>query len=224
MRFDQQAIRDQQRKAYEVVTSKYVIVDTLAPGDISMGTTKHGHHKIKNKHYVPAKLTSSPAMLIQELPWINTTQSFIFDFSQNGPQQTPGVNNNSVIFKNDIFAVYGIQMLFATGTNSAAFIYRSHGVLPADDSLYESTISMVTESSTYINKMEGQMFRDNPANSNEYFGEIGLQIINPIRIISGELGKFQVIVTLKNPIASLVISANTTVSMRLHGIYGQAHG
>ena len=123
-----------------------------------------------------------------------------------------------------MFAIYGIQVLFGTGTNSADFIYRSHGVLPADDALYNSVFSVQTESSTYIDKMAGQFFRDNPANSNEYFGEIGLQIINPIRIVTGELGKFNVIITILNPISSLVLSANTVVSMRLHGVYGQAQG
>lgn len=68
------------------------------------------------------------------------------------------------------------------------------------------------------------MFLDNPANSNEFYGEIGMQIINPVRIITGELGKFQFVVTLKNPIAALVISTETVVSFQVHGIYGQAKG
>jgi hypothetical protein len=138
--------------------------------------------------------------------------------------QVPGVNNNILISKNDVFCIYGVQILFGTGTNSADFIYRSHGVLPADDSLYNSFIQMKYESSTYVDKMEGQFFRDNPANSNEYFGEIGLQIVNPLRLVSGELGVFKVFVNLKNPISALVISLNTVVSFRLHGVYGQAIG
>lgn len=228
MRFDQMAIREQQRKAYAALTARTIIVPRATPGDEQLGMTKDGQVLIKNKHYVSAKLTSSPGMLIQELPWVNTSTQFIFDFSQNGPQQIPNVNNNSVIFKNDIFAVYGMQILFGTNSappiGSAACIYRSHGVLPADDAMYNSTVSMVTESSTYINKMEGQLFRDNPSNSNEYFGEIGLQLLNPIRIISGELGKFQIVISLKNAISGLVLSTNTVISMRLHGVYGQAQG
>lgn len=210
MRFDCNAQMTMQRRALSRLTQKFVMDDNGG--------------KQPNKHYVPPKLTSSPAMLIQELPWVNTTQTFSFNFSLTGPLQTPGTNNNITIAKNDVFAIYALQILFATGTNSADFIYRSHGVLPSDDSLYNSIITMKTENNTFIDKMEGQFFRDNPANSNEYYGEIGIQIINPIRVISGELGVFNITITLKNPIAMLVISDNTMVSLRLHGVYGQAQG
>jgi len=222
MRFDTQAIMFMQRKAYNALTAPGVIKHK-GIGEVE-GRPALKKELVKNKHYVQPKLTSSPGMIIQELPWVNTTTTFTFDFSQNGPQQTPGLNNNSVLNKNDVFAIYAIQILFGTGTNSASFVYRSHGILPADDSLYNSTLQIVTESSTYVDKMEGQFFRDNPANSNEYFGEIGMQIINPVRIVSGELGKFNVNIVLKNPISTLVISANTVISMRLHGVYGQAQG
>lgn len=217
MRFDSQSIMTMQRKAYSALTAREIVEHKLVNGAIQKVVKK-------NKHYVAPKLTSSPGMIIQELPWVNTGQQFVFNFSQNGPPQVPGVNNNTTLSKNDVFAIYAIQMLFGTGTNSASFIYRSHGVLPTDDSAYNSTIQIKTESSTYVDKMEGQFFRDNPPNSNEYFGEIGLQLINPIRIVSGELGVFEVILNLKNPIAALVISANTVLSMRLHGVYGQAQG
>jgi hypothetical protein len=225
MRFDSQTLMYMQRRAYKALTAHSVVEHHSrekgvngALGAIPKATIA------QNKHYVAPKLTSSPGMIIQELGWVNTTTTFNFDFSQTAPAQLPGVNNNVTLAKNDVFAIYAFQILFGTGTNSADFIYRSHGVLPADDSMYNSTVSVKTESSTYIDKMEGQFFRDNPANSNEYYGEIGLQVINPIRIVSGELGVFKLILTLKNPIAALVISANTVISMRLHGVYGQAQG
>jgi hypothetical protein len=235
MRFDSTSLMDMQRRAFAALSSpthtEHVRKDKISGAVVPPGVpVKPGqeltHHKraINNPHYVPAKLTSSPGMLVQELPWTNAQTIYEFDFSINGPQQTPGVNNNLVIAKNDVFAIYAVQMLFGTGTNSASFIYRSHGVLPNDDAVYNSFLQIKTESSTYVDKMEGQFFRDNPANSNEYFGEIGMQIINPIRIVSGELGVFKVILNLKNPISTLVISANTVVSMRLHGVYGLARG
>lgn len=222
MRFDTQAIMFMQRKAYNALTAA-AVAKHAGIGEIE-GKPVLKKQIVKNKHYVQPKLTSSPGMIIQELPWVNTTQQFTFDFSQNGPPQVPGVNNNTTLSKNDVFAIYAIQILFGTGTNSASFVYRSHGVFPADDSMYNSTLQIKTESSTYVDKMDGQFFRDNPANSNEYFGEIGMQIINPVRIVSGELGVFTVNLVLKNPIAALVISANTVISMRLHGVYGQAQG
>lgn len=218
MRFDAVALTHQQRRAFAAITSpeiKHSILDAKGNKVVT---------KTKNPHFVPPKLATSPAMLIQELPWVNTTQQFNFNFSISGPAQIPGTNNNIVIAKNDIFCIYGVQLLFGTGTNSADFIYRSHGVLPTDDAAYNSTITMQIESSKYVVNMEGQFFRDNPANSNEYFGEIGLQIINPLRLISGEQGVYSVALNLKNPTAPLVISANTVLSMRLHGVYGQAQG
>jgi hypothetical protein len=218
MRFDTTAIASMQRKAYNALTAHSVVEHKKDQGKAPVKVAKN------NANYVPPKLTSSPGMIIQELPWINSQTQFSFNFAQNGPPQTPGLNNNVTLGKNDVFAIYAFQVLFGTGTNSADFVYRSHGVLPADDSLYNSVISVQTESSTYIDKMAGQFFRDNPANSNEYFGEIGLQIINPIRIVTGELGKFNVVISLLNPISSLVLSTNTVVSMRLHGVYGQAQG
>lgn len=218
MRFDQSSIMEGQRRAFNAITSPFTVNHILDSKGNAIKTVE------KNPHFTGAKLTTSPANLIQEVPWVNTTQSFVFDFSINGPAQTPGVNNNITISKNDIFAFYGLQMLMATGTNSNAFIYRSHGILPADDSAYNSVLSIKTESSTYMDKIEGQYFRDVAANANEFYGDMGLQIINPVRIISGELGVFKLILTLKNPISTLVLSTNTVLSMRLHGVYGQAKG
>lgn len=221
MRFDPTTIFYMQRKAYNALTA-HVMEDHVREGKGANTAVK----KVRslNEHYVTPKLTSSPGMIIQEQPWVNSATQLAFSFSQNAPAQVPGVNNNVVLDKNDVFAIYAIQILFGTGTNSADFVYRSHGVLPTDDSLYNSVISMKLESTTYLDKVAGQFFRDNPANSNEYYGEIGMQIINPIRIVSGELGKFFVYINLLNPISNLVISQNTIVSCRLHGVYGQAKG
>lgn len=223
MRFDQQALWGAQRNAYHALTAPEIVLHRPTGKDGISGA-KATKHKMFNQNYADPKLTTSPAMLIQEVPWVNSTQSFTFDFSINGPQQTPGLNNNIVIGKNDIFAAYGVQLLFGTGTNSADFIYRSHGVLVADDSAYNSIIQLKVETSTFIDKMEGQFFRDTAANANEYWAEAGMQLINPIRIVNGELGTFKVFLNLKNPISTLVLSANTVLSMRLHGVYGQAKG
>lgn len=223
MRFDVQALWAAQRHAYKALTATEVIMHKPTGGDGIKAALAIKETKF-NQSYADPKNTTSPAMLIQELPWVNSTQQFTFNFSINGPQQTPGVNNNITIGKNDIFAVYGFQLLFATGTDSADFIYRSHGVLPADDSAYNSFLQLKVENSTFIDKMEGQFFRDTASNSNEFWGEAGMQLINPIRIVNGELGTFNVILNLKNPISTLVLSTNTMLSMRLHGVYGQAKG
>ena len=231
MRFDTSTLMTMQRKAYAALTAAMVVEHE--PSEVKgLNGPKVRKIQKQNSHYVPPKLTSSPAMLVQELPWVNSTTNFVFDFSINGPVQTPLINNNVQIKKNDLFAVYAFQLLFSTGSgtpgttafNSANCVYRSYGVLPNDESVYNSIIQFKLESSVYVDKMEGYLFKDKPNNSNEFYGEIGMQIINPIRIISGELGTVQVIVNLKNPIGALTVSANTMLSMRLHGVYGQAQG
>jgi len=225
MRFDQQSIREAQRRAYAALTSpKMAEIERTISGSGSDKQISSRKIVKDNPHYVPAKLTTSPGMLIQELAWTTTTTTFNFDFSINGPGLIAGTNNNSKIGKNDIFAVYGMQILLATGTNPASFIYRSHGVLATDNAVYNSTISIKTEASTYIDKIEGQYFREMGTNANEFYGEMGMQLVNPIRIVSGELGVFEVRVQIKNSTAALVISTNTLISMRLHGVYGQAQG
>lgn len=232
MRFNSFSINEAQRRGYNALTANAISEHERKPIKGIEGHFDLHKNVVPNKMYVPPKLTSSPAMLIQELPWINTTQQFNFNFAINGPGVVAGTNNIA-IGKNDVFAVYGIQFLFGTcpggsftANGAAGCIYRSHGVIPNDDSFYNSFIQLKIESSIYIDKMEGQFFRDTPFNSNEYYGEIGLQLINPVRIVSGELGVFQLMVNLKNPIAGLVISAagTTVVSCRLHGVYGQAQG
>jgi hypothetical protein len=228
MRFDPYVIYMAQRGAFKDVTSPFVKHSGLD------GSGKHVEKITKNPHYGPPNLASSPAMLIQELPW-NTgatsgTAQYVFDFSQTGPSQVPNVNNNIVLSKNNIFCCYGVQLFLGTlgivsgNATSALTQYRSYGVLPGDGALYNSVLQMKIETSTYINLMEGQFFQDVPANSNEYYGEMGLQVINPRRILSGELGLFQFVVNLKNPMTGVVTSANTVISLRLHGVVVQARG
>jgi hypothetical protein len=229
MRFNVDPIKDGQERAFRVITSKTVVEKDRVWDDHTKKWILKTNER-PNKYYVNPKNVTSPAMLIQEQAWVNTTQNFTFDFSINGPGFVAGLNNIAIT-KNSVFCAYGLQVLF--GTQSGAFgtagaaastIYRSHGVLPADDSVYNSVISMKIEQSTFIDKMEGQYFRDNPANSNEYFAEAGLQLLRPLRILTGELGVFEINIGIKNPIAALTLSANTYVSCRLHGVYGQAQG
>lgn len=222
MRDDQVAIREAQRNAYKALTAPEVaqITRTIAGDSRAMVDKRIS----ANKHYVPAKLTTAPAMLIQEQALVNTTQNYSFDFSINGPGLTAGTNNNVKIAKNDIHAVYGIQLLLATGSVPASMVYRSHGVLAADNCIYNSTISVTTEASKYIDYIEGQMFREFGTNSEEYYGTMGLVLVNPIRIVSGELGRFTVTLAIKNAVNTLTLSSNTLVSMRLWTVAGQAQG
>lgn len=212
MRYDQSAIRDAQRLALSVLTAS--TTKTLdANGNVC---------DVPNQYYVNPLNVTMPIKLVQETPWINTTQSFQFDFSINAPVQVPGVNNNVILGQNNVFAPYGIQLLFGDGANAANRIYRSRGITPNDDSLYNSLISIRFEQSTLVDKVQGQDFRDVETGVNEAYSDNGLVLINPIRIVSGKLGTFSMFVTLLNPIAALPISANQFISARLVGCFGQA--
>lgn len=212
MRYDQVAVREAQRKAFEVITAKSVEVKD------STGTIC----TVDNEYWVNPLNVTMPMKLVQEIAWVNTSQQLQFDFSINAPVQVPGTNNNVILGQNNVFVCFGIQILFRDGASAANGVYRSFGNTPNDDSLYNSLVSIRMEQSTLIDKVNGQDFRDVPNAVTEFNSLDGMLLINPVRIVSGKLGTFQMLINLLNPISALVISSNQFVSARLVGAYGQA--
>lgn len=212
MRYDQVAIREAERKAFEVITSPTMQAKNSA-GDIC---------NVANEYWVNPLNVTMPMKLVQEIPWVNTTQNNVFDFSINAPVQVPGTNNNVILGQNNVFVCYGIQILFRDGASSANGVYRSFGNTPNDDALYNSLVSIRMEQSTLIDKVNGQDFRDVPNAVTEFNSLDGMLLINPVRIVSGKLGTFALSINLLNPISALVISASQFISVRLRGAYGQA--
>jgi hypothetical protein len=181
-----------------------------------------GHQK-PNPYYTNPASISMGAQLVQEQPFTNASSTFSFDFSINAPIATSTLNN-VVLGKNNVLAFYAIQILIGEGANGNNRIYRSRGLTPEDDSLYNSVVTMKFEQSTLIDKMNGLNFRDVGTNANEFWAEAGLHLINPQRVVSGELGVFNLTINLINSISALVISPNLFISARLHGAFGQASG
>lgn len=212
MRYDQQAIREAQRMAFNVITQP----KTQIKNDQGVVCD------IDNPYWVNPLNVTMPMKLVQEIAWVNTTQNFSFDFSINAPVQVPGTNNNVILGQNNVFVAYGIQILFRDGASSANGVYRSFGNTVNDDALYNSLISIRLEQSTLIDKVNGQDFRDVPNAVTEYNSLDGMLLINPVRIVSGKLGTFTLNLNLLNPISALTISANQFISARLVGAYGQA--
>lgn len=219
MRYDHQAIREAQRKCLEVITAPSVKV-------------KNDKGQIcdeRNPYWVNPLNVSMPIKLVQEIPWVNTTQNNIFDFSITAPNQVPGVNNNVILGQKNVFCCYGIQILFSEhqangvgGLTSANAIYRSFGNTVNDDALYNSLISIRFEQSTLVDRVNGQDFRDVPNVVTEFNSNDGMLLINPIRIVPGDLGIFSMFINLLNPIATLTITPNMFISARLVGAFGQA--
>lgn len=222
MRIDPQAEYAQQRLAYGVLTNPGTEVVANQQQAVENKCAVGERVTIPNKYYVNPINVTMPATLTQEIPWINTSQQLQFDFSINGPGQTPGTNNNIVLGKNNVAVIYAMQLLFGEGSNAANRIYRSFGNTPNDDSLYNSVLQVKMEQSTLVDKVDVRDFRDVPDVLTASASEFGKLLINPVRIVTGELGFFSVFINLLNPISTLVITDNMFVSMRLKIGFGQA--
>lgn len=209
MRFDAQALMEAQRRAYQFLAKK----ETALPD----GTV------VPNKYYTPESSITESAQIIQEVPYTNQTNQFIFDFSSNAPAKTTVLGNVN-LGKTQVLVIYAVQLLIGDGANANTRIYRSRGITSNDDSIYNSTTSMKVESQTMIDNLNGHNFRDVGTNSNEFWAEAGMTLINPLRVVNGELGIFNLTITLLNPIAGVVLSPNCFLSLRLHGALGQAQG
>lgn len=216
MKYDHVAMRQAERDAFALLTSPFQVSKTW---DETAGAWKESRKK--NAYYARPENVTMPVELVQEQAFVNTQNQFAFDFSLNAPQPSP-VLNNVPLGKNNIAAIYGLRILQGEGANANNRIYRSRGITTNDDSLYNSNISIKMEQSTLIEKVPGQKFRDVFTSPLEFDGNAGLVLINPIRILTGELGFFSGFVTLINSISGLVLSANIFISFRLLICYGQA--
>lgn len=222
MKIDPQAEQAMQRLAFSVLTARESVVKASAQQAAQFACKEGDQVSIPNKYYVTPINVTMPATLTQEIPWVNTNQTLQFDFSINGPQQVPGTNNNIPLGKNNVAVIYAMQLLFGEGANSANRIYRSFGNTVNDDSLYNSIVQMKMEQSTLVDKIDGRDFRDVPDVITAASADLGKLLINPVRIVTGELGFFSVFVNLLNPISTLVLTAEMFVSMRLKIGFGQA--
>ena len=200
MRSDQQALTRAQRFAYDVLTTgikdatgKYII-DPVPPVNQTI-----------------------PAVIMQELPFTAAAATnLVFRFGSNAPQPT-GILNNRVLGDNDIMAIYGVQVLYGVGANANNRVYNTLGVTPADDSIYNGFMQIQYENKQRTTLLDMNQFRD----ASPRDGLTGFAFINPIPVLTGRLGTFEVTIQFPN-ITGLVITANSFISVRLHGALGRA--
>lgn len=178
---------------------------------------------VVNEFYVPGTQITSPATLVQEQAWVNSKQSFEFDFSINGNKPTAALNNN-ILPKNNYFAIYGFQLLIGFGDAANNRTYLPNMPTVNDGSVYNSIIQLKIETDTMIDILEGQDFKDQYEAPNIVDQTSGLVLVDPIRVLSGEMGVFKVFINLKNSISALAITPSLFLSMRLKGVMGQASG
>lgn len=194
MKFDPQGIYSAQRNAFDILTG-------VKPG---------------SPFKVNPDNISMEARLQQELPWVNTQNIFTFNFGTNAPAPTV-VLNNVILGENNVFVMYGIEILFGEGVNPASRIYRSVNITVPDGALYNGDLSMKLESKTPVDKMKTMQFRDD----GDFFQGCGMALVNPYRIFTGRVATVQIIITLPT-ISGLVLTPNMVISTRLVGALGQA--
>lgn len=214
MRYDSQTIYEQQRKAYNFLAERVRTHTIIQDGKAQRVATK-------NDWAVDPKTITAPVQLVQETPFVNTSQIFTFDFSQNAPPKSPTLNNNTLP-KRNIAAIYGIQFLIGTGANANNRTYNANAPTLNDESIYNSILQLKIETDTVIDILDGQQFRDEYQTVGMFDHTAGMVLINPIRVLSGEMGIFQINWTLKNSISTLPLTADQFLSMRLHCVMGQA--
>lgn len=159
-----------------------------------------------------------PAVLIQELPLTTASNVMTFSFGTKSPIASSTLNN-VILGDNDIACIYGIQLLIGQGPTVNTRIYRAYGPNVQDNVPYNANISVMLESSLAINNIDTLQFRrENGTNKDQYDGAA---VINPLRIITGRISTFNVILTMAD-VSTLVFTPNLYVSMRLMIALGQA--
>lgn len=228
MIFDLQAIREQQRLAFDLLCAKHMhdpkhkdakTTAVADPKDPSKTIQMHG--MIENPFQANPRNVNIPATLQQELVWTNANQVYTFNFAANSAPQPSVQFNNINLSKNQVAAIYAIQILFGVGALANTRNYQSFNPTANDAALYNSIVQLQIEQRLEVDLMNGKDFKDEmgAATDSAYFG---MQMINPIRLVSGELGKFQVSVNLINSISGVALNANTFISCRLLIALGQA--
>jgi|SRR5574343_819481 len=170
------------------------------------------------KFKLDPKQITSPATLIQELPLTSATNLLIFNYGSNAPQPSATLNN-FLLGENDIFCIYGYQMLIGQGALITNRIYRAYGPSVQDNAPYNSQLRLQLESNIAMKLIDTlQMRKEDGTKLEQYDGAV---ITNPLRTITGRVSTFQVQVVMPD-VSTTVFTPNLFVSMRLLGVLGQA--
>ena len=225
------AIQIAERRAYERLSKKYhKQTQTVAKKDKNgrMATlpvaNAQGHpvmEYVGNYWHVDPNSITCPSALIQELPLDGTTNVLTFVFNQNAPEPSPTLNNIN-LGVNDIFSMYAIQVLFGVGAAGVTRQYYTHGLLAADNAVYQgANMSMQFEQSQSIKSID--MIRFLYEQNTDFVEQETMMLINPLRLLTGRLGTFNVSINMQS-VAGLTFTPNAYVSVRLLGVLGQAGG
>lgn len=226
------AIQIAERKAYDRLFKKYHMqtkLTTIKDKDGRMhqlpvanpATGKPVTEYVGNYWHVKPDNITCPSVLIQELPLDGTTNALQFIFNQNAPNPSPTLNN-VVLGVNDVFVMYGIQVLFGVGALGVNRQYYTHGLLASDGAVYQgATMSIQFEQSQTVKNIDMTEF--NYTEGTDFKPEEAITLINPLRLLTGRLGTFTVTINMQS-LAGLVFTPNAYVRVALRGVLGQASG
>lgn len=212
MKYNIAVLKDAERLALEHLSTPAFEVESVSSGSKEMQ---------RNENYVNPKSITSPAFLIQEQAYLAATGQYIFDFSINGPVNS-SVLNNRKLPQNNIAAIYGLQLLQGQGDSAVSRGYFSTGFSVNDRAIYNSNLQMKVETDTVIDNFDCQQFNEIQETPGMIDGTSSVVPINPIRILTGKLGTFQIIVTPYNTLSALTLTTSMYLSMRLMCVMGQA--
>ncbi len=228
MRYDAMTLQNAERKAFEMLTNTHTEVhpSTQHPQKIvateanrTAGGMVPGKHYIPNKFYTQKAYVTSPYTLIQEIPYL-AAGPYQFNFTAVQAPPPSAIANNRVLSVNQTVCIYGFQILQGLGAQANNRLYKSYGIAVNDNAIYNSTINMQLETNTLIDGIEGQQFRDTPTAPTESWDNMGLKLIQPLRIFNGDLGRLFINIVPNNSLANLVLTPDLFLSFRLLCVLG----
>lgn len=236
MRYNQTAIRDQERLTMDMMTAPYRAAlphqkGALTGADWAAKAPQHKHllHPsmwyMENEFQTDPLLITMPATLKQELPF-SVKDNYTFNFAANAPNAGPtAALNNIVLAKNNVFGVYAFRFRIGYGADARTRVYQCFGNTPADSAIYQATGTLTVESMNQMTNFYMQDCEQVPEGAvNALDNWDGAVMCSPIRLGSGQLGIFNFTITTINSLAGLSITPNAFLELELKCGIGQASG
>ncbi len=209
MRYDKWAKLDMMRYAFDTLSGKNGI---LHWGDQAKGVPATPIRPI------PEKDITIASWLVQEQAFVSTESTYTFEFGSRSPLASP-ILNNFVLGDNDVVGVYGMILEYGIGPNTNNREYITSGVTPDDNSLYNGQLFLQFENRQTTELVKSRAFR----NEESYYDDAGFIFLNPVQIVTGRLGTFEIEIRLPS-ITGLTITADSFISMQLEVALGRASG
>lgn len=182
---------------------------------LASGIQLPGGNVVKPK----AENITAPACIIQEQAFVNTVNNYTFEFGTSAPAPTAALGNK-ILGQNNVMVICALQILIGYGANANNRRYFSRGITQDDNSLYAPSVELLLqlESNQPIQKFSTKQFYE----EGSYINGSGMVPIQPLRVLTGLVSRFQVVINFPNPITGLTLSNNMFISVQPYGAIGLA--